>query len=698
MNRREFLIATAATPAAVPAPAAEEGPSARPVWIDPRLASLPQRPWRKVHLDFHNSHHVPRIGEKFDANEFGDRLSAANVNAIVVFAKDMHGYFYYPSRFGPVHPGLDFDLLGAQVEACRKRNIAVHAYFCTAWDNYLAERHPEWLAVKRDRTTYLPKFDEAPGWTALCIANEDFVRLMESHTEEFTSRYELDGVYFDMPIPIAGECFCHMCLRQLRDRKLDPRSVKNQREHKQELEKRFLERLRRVVLRARPGCQVDFNNQGVFGFGDRVPFMDNIDIEALPSAAMWGYYYFPLIQRYVRTFGITTYGMSGRFKASWADFGGLKLPAQIEVEVASMVANGARCDLGDQMPPSGRLDPAVYYTIGKAYGHIKRIEPYLTGAVPVVEAGMLISGLPLEHPNTPANLGFTKLLTECRVQFDAVEPSAEWERYRLLVLPDELEVSEALAARVQRYVSAGGSVLVSHRAGLIHGNQKSWLEPYGLECAGMSPFAPAYMLPKEQFTGEIPAYEYALYQGASRWCVREPATVVAQLGEPAFQRSAAHYTSHAQTPMERLTEYAAIARSGRVALFGFPLGTSYFRQGYWVYRESLKHILRSLLPVPVVESNAPVSTEIEVTHQDQPERYLVHIVNWSANRGTPQHPVFHEEPIPLTDVTVRLNVPVRGSVATAAVSGSKLAIRRSGSGVEVTVPRVAIHEVIAFEH
>ncbi len=50
----------------------------------------------------------------------------------------------------------------------------------------------------------------------------DFVALMLSHIKEFTSRYELDGVALDMPVPIDGECFCAECLRQLRARNLDP--------------------------------------------------------------------------------------------------------------------------------------------------------------------------------------------------------------------------------------------------------------------------------------------------------------------------------------------------------------------------------------------------------------------------------------------------------------------------------------------
>jgi hypothetical protein len=62
-----------------------------------------------------------------------------------------------------VHPGLSFDLLGAQVKACRQRKIAVYAYYCTTWDNYLAEHHADWLVVKRDRTNYCRNSTRRPA-------------------------------------------------------------------------------------------------------------------------------------------------------------------------------------------------------------------------------------------------------------------------------------------------------------------------------------------------------------------------------------------------------------------------------------------------------------------------------------------------------------------------------------------------------
>jgi hypothetical protein len=114
-------------------------------------------------------------------------------------------------------------------------------------------------------------------------------------------------------------------------------------------------------------------------------------------------------------------------------------------------------------------------------------------------------------------------------------------------------------------------VISSHQSGLIAGTEKSWLERYGLQYAGMSPFTPAYMVPRVNFTGDIPSYAYALYEGASQWRTESPAVTLASLGEPLFQRSPEHFTSHLQTPFDHTTSYAVLALSGRVGLVAFPL-------------------------------------------------------------------------------------------------------------------------------
>ncbi len=59
--------------------------------------------------------------------------------------------------------------------------------------------------------------------------------------------------------------------------------------------------------------------------------------------------------------------MTARFHRNWADFGGLKPRAALQYETSQMMAHGAGCSIGDQMHPSGKLDPAAFELIGDAY-------------------------------------------------------------------------------------------------------------------------------------------------------------------------------------------------------------------------------------------------------------------------------------------------------------------------------------------
>jgi hypothetical protein len=692
----------------------------RPPWVDHRLQKAPPKPWRKIHLDYHNTEYVGQVGHGFDPDEFVARLRLGHADSIVVFAKDMHGYFYFPSKRGPVHPGLDRDLLGEQLAACHKAGIVVYAYYCVTWDNVMAEEHPEWLVWRRDRTTYLPRFDETPGWTGLCLSNQDYVDVMLEDTREILANYELDGMWFDMPKPIDGECFCRNCLKAIRAAGGDPFDVATQRAHKQELQVNFLRASREVVEAVRPGCQIDQNNQTRLGLSERAPYVDNIDVEAPPTYG-WGYGYFPVDVRYARGFGRSVCGLTGRFHQSWADFGGLKHPRQLAVEIAGIVAQGGHCSVGDQPPPSGRLDQAVYEMIGTVYAGVERVQDLLDQAAPVVEAAIVVEGVPMLDPGAVEGnempqegvgrigagaVGAAELLVEHRVQFDVVEAGADFDHYRLLVVPDGAEVGAELAQRLTRFAAGGGAIIALGGAALVDG-QGSWLPGLGINAHGKSPFVPAFLLPEEALVSRLAPYEYALYDGALEWEVAdaEGVEVWARLGAPFFQRSPEHYTSHRQTPFSHATDFAAVVRSGRVAAAAFDLAASYNRTGYWPYREIFGAMLDAVLPQRLVRSDAPRCAEISLTQQltDEGERWLVHVVNGATGRRWGNRFEHFEDPIPISNMKVTLDLPVDIARAWQGGTGDTIVLRPApgrpaGAGlVEIELPLVGTSSIVVLE-
>ena len=67
-------------------------------------------------------------------------------------------------------------------------------------------------------------------------------------------------------------------------------------------------------------------------------------------------------------------------------------------------------------------------------------------------------------------------------------------------------------------------------------------------------------------------------------------------------------------------------------------------------------------------------------------------------RHTPSLPDYCADPIALSDVTGRVDLPIHASRAQAVVVGATLPVKRTqAGGVEVIVPRVPIHEVVSLE-
>ena len=63
-------------------------------------------PVRQVHLDFHTSDKIDGIGKDFDKAQFQEALKVGHISSITIFGKCHHGYCYYPTQVGTIHPGL----------------------------------------------------------------------------------------------------------------------------------------------------------------------------------------------------------------------------------------------------------------------------------------------------------------------------------------------------------------------------------------------------------------------------------------------------------------------------------------------------------------------------------------------------------------------------------------------------------------
>jgi len=469
-------------------------------------------PFRQVHLNFHTSPLVPDVGVDFDAADFVRTLREAHVNSITVFAKCHHGYSYYPTKVGTPHPHLQRDLLGEMIEACHQAGIRVPVYITVVWDELAFAEHPEWRQVTPEGDIAGPSTSPLqPGWENLCV-NTAYADYVLAQAEEVLEKYEPDGLFFDILLRATrfGGCVCPTCLKEMEAKGLDPTDAEQRSTFALEVERRFMSRAHELARACRPGLNVYFNSRlrmdfdPARGLRPESGYFSHFEIESLPGNPRWGYDHFPLFVRYFQTLGKKPVGMTGRFHTSWGDFGGLRNRAALEFECFSALAHGAKCSIGDQLPPRGRLDRAVYQRIGEVYRQVEAVERWCEGTCALPEIGVFTANRevageqPLVHT---VDQGALHMLEQLKYQFQFLDAGADLAPYEVVILPDEIAVDEALAERLHAYLTDSGRLLITAESGLDQGRGEFVLsEEMGVGYAGSAEFAPDYLIVGPELT------------------------------------------------------------------------------------------------------------------------------------------------------------------------------------------------------
>jgi hypothetical protein len=666
-----------------------------------------QFPMRQVHLDFHTSPHIPDVGADWDPDDFIQTLQRARVNSITVFAKCHHGMNYYPSKIGPVHPSLQFDLLGAQIEACHAVGIRCPIYVSVVWDVSAAERHPEWRQIDiHGRQVGRGPFDaprnmEGPAWPWLCV-NNGYADELAEQTEELLTMYDCDGMFYDIVKYSDDGCVCSNCLAEMMRDGLDPTNRAHRRAHNTAVARRFMERMSGLVRAKVPDAGIFYNSRWGLQFEDEAQHYSQVEIESLPTGG-WGYGFYPLWSRFGRRFGLPMLGMTGRFHRSWADWGGLKHPSALRWECAGILATGGAISIGDQLHPRGRLNGAVYDVIGEAFADVEAVEAYCHDAVAETEVAILV----LDHDqtraldgNNGAVEGAGKMLLELHHQFDLVTPkTAKFDDYKVLVLPDRGTPSPEVAERLRAFVAGGGKLLVSHEALLDHASGAFVLADHmGVDYLGAATNMPDYFqLADERLLSTVgrAGFAYSLYEGPTvRVAPRVGTHRLAEAYESYFNRTWNHFSSHDWTPPRpEPAGYPAVTLHGNVAYIYGPIFAAYYKHGNLAFRALVGRCLDLLLPRRVLRTDAPSTAEVSLMRQG--ERHIVHIVNYHAGRRAPQHVEALEEPVPLHDITIQVR---RADPASVKLARSATTIPHDSVGgvVTVRVPRIDTHELIVF--
>lgn len=666
--------------------------------------------FRQVHLDFHTSPAIPGIGSRFDKRRWQDCLREAAVDSITLFSKCHHGWSYHPTKVGRVHPGLSFDLLRAQYDACKEIGINVPVYLSAGLDNVMSHEHPEWRELDADgRVIGAPplkagfhKMDFlSPYLDYLCRQIEEAARLFP----------ECDGIFLDIVSPSPG-C-SRWALDYMKTAGLDPRKEEDRKLCAEAAGRIYCEKTNAAARSLRADMPV-FHNSGHIPRGRRdvIRYQSHLELESLPTGG-WGYDHFPESASYVAQLGMPYLGMTGKFHTTWGEFGGLKHPNALKYECAAMLAFGARCSVGDQLHPDADLDASTYAIIGNAYRDVRAKEAWCAGARSVAQIAILSSES--EHPGTTrhnaADTGATRVLLEEHHAFAMVDRESDWSSYDIVIFPDDIRLDEQLEKKTRAYLGAGGKLFLTGESGL-RADGGGFALDIGAEWMGASEYSPEYILPRSDLRPDYVKTPFVVYARSQR-IKPAPGSGLGDIYEPYFNRTFEHFCSHQHAPGRREPSgFAAGSHKGNILYLAHAAFTGYRAHGQVVYRQFIGACLRLLLNgADLVKTNLPSTGRVTVTRQEAENRNIVHLLyantvgrggalkldGGNANIAGGNIEII-EDIVPLYNVGLSLRMKERPAKVTLEPQGEALPFDiEDGERIRVTVPRLECHQMVVFQ-
>jgi len=661
--------------------------------------------FRQIHLDFHTSEKIPSVGADFDPKRFADTLARAHVNSVTCFARGHHGWLYYDSEEFPerVHPNLERkDLLKEQIEACHRRDINVPVYVTVQWDHYTATRHPQWRVVTpQGKLSGTPPY-EAGFYGDLCV-NTPYRDFLKRGTREVLKNLPVDGIFFD--IVQIKDCSCRYCREGMEKEGLDPSAKEDRLLYAKNTLDGFKEEMTEFVKSFDRDCTVFYNGGHVGPYlRESADAYTHFELESLPSGG-WGYTHFPLSVRYARTLGKDCLGMTGKFHTSWGDFHSFKTEEALQFECFRMLALNAKCSVGDQLPPEGKLSEPVYDLVGSVYEEVEEKEPWCKGARPLTDLAV-ISPEERTGERVPSSAaGAVKMLEEGSHQFDVLDSSGNFSDYKLLILPDEVRVSAETAEKIEKFLARGGKLIASALSGLNPEGEK-FLPSLGVrldeeidsieEIREIDEKASEtdYILPREDSLGEgLPQTEHAMYMRALKVKADEEAEILADVVSSYFDRTWEHFCSHRQTPSSGQVAGPATVRRENCIYFAHPLFSQYNKNAPRWCKQLLLNGLDLLLEEPLLKHDGPSTLRTAVNAQEEEDRQVIHLLHYIPERRGEDFDVI-QDVIPLREVEVSLRTEREVESVRSVPEGGKLDFIQQGGRTDFQLPKLEGHEMV----
>ena len=717
-SRRDFLKAAGAvavTSMASPAQTAYQTP---PGWFD-----KPMRWAQLVFVEDDPGNYEPQFWLDYFKRTHSDGACLAG-----------GGYMaFYPTEI-PLHHRSrylgDRDPFGEMVQGCR--GLGMHVIARTdphAAHQDLYDAHPDWIAVDAEGNKRR-HWANPELWVTCALGPMNF-EFMTDVTKEIVRKYGVDGVFSNRWAG-SGPCFCEHCQRNFKKysgfdlpRTADPRDPSRKayiiwREQRLfELWRLWDSEIRKISPNARfipnagGGALSDLDMKTVGEMAD-ILFADRQARHGL--AAPWangkngkefraGLGHKPIG-------GIFSVGLEEPYR--WKD--SVQSEDEIQMWAIDGIANGLRpwFTKFNAKP----FDKRWLRPVQEIYEWHYKNERYLRNEENLARTGLVFSQQTAkfyggaqaaarveDHAN-----GFYQALIESRIPFEMVHDrkldAANVIRFQTLILPNIAALSDAQCAQIRDFVRAGGSLIATHETSLydqwgVPRNDFGLADVLGAMYQGrvdrrvqnsyISLQHPHPLLSGLEATPRmVGGVAFVQTKVSARETLPLPMTLIPSYPDLPMEDV---YPRTAKTDIPAV--YARQFGKGRVVYFPWDIDRTFWEvlatDHLRVLRNAVHWAERGDSPVTVTGQGI-----LDVTVWRQKQSLTVHLVNLT-NPMMMKGPVREIYPVGPQHISLEIPKNRRISRVQLCVAGSNIPYAVSGSRVELDVPSVELHEMIAVD-
>ncbi len=648
---------------------------------------------RCIHFDFHTPDGVYDFGEAFDAEDFAETLARAHVSYINAAAQCNFGYTYYPSKVSVTYPQMKGDMLGDILSACHKRGIGVSAYINVGINNAQSALHMDWLRVSKDGVIWNGDVAENNAFTSMCYYT-GYKEFLFNVIKEVLE-YEVDGIFLDCLS--SAPCYCMTCRKAMKEAGVDVADDAKVRQFAYDSFIAFIEEIREIVPE-----NVRLTYNGAY-YDAEQSLASHIEVECLPGGfGGWHYDYADPQLSYARNLSDTLY-MSGRFHASWGDFGGVREKASLENEMFCALCNNVGFSVGDHLHPSQGLNKNFYKTIGQVFERLKQYEKWTKNTVHCADIGVVRNKAGANTAFLPDELcGVSRMLNELKYGFEIINDDMDFSPYKVLILTDTLQINDVLKKKISDHIKNGGYVLSSGWAGYDNEKNEFVLPEYDfIECCGTDEdTATCYRITDEKY-GDT-TFSYSDYSRGVLIKAKNGGGVLAErinhYFDDRWDRPYFDYrwtTSHLYTylPPEKPSGYSAVVQKGNICHIAFEVFNCYYRYSAVFQKKLVSAILKAMLKNPLVITEDIASTARLALSQGE-GYHLLHVkVTYPEARGKWFKVVENHNKLPSG-----AKVSVRGRYAKAVLvpEEQELICTVNGDYTEIILPEIEGYGMICL--